>query len=74
MDMFRYREDNTGRRLRNFEYKSEAKGVEFKLSFQVNEIGFNSRLNEDFIQMAEKSTDYSDLVNVIKRDYTTNKR
>jgi hypothetical protein len=46
MNMFPYREDNVGRALKSFLFSTEAEGVTFNINFNVNEIDFNSRLNE----------------------------
>ena len=47
MNMFPYREDNVGRALKSFLFSTEAEGVTFNIHFKVNEVDFNSRLNEN---------------------------
>lgn len=56
------------------EHRIETHGVEFKVKFNINEIGFNSRLNENMMQKMGESGFYQDLVEVITKDHQISKR
>ena len=58
MDLFKYREDGVQRNLKQIEHQVEAHGVTFNIRFNVNEIGFVSRLNEDMMDTMAKANFY----------------
>jgi hypothetical protein len=47
VEVFDFRRDNVQKLVRKIEHKLEIEGVEFNIGFNVNEVAFNSRLNEN---------------------------
>ena len=74
MDIYRYREDGVQRNLKQIEHQVEAHNVVFNMRFNLNEIEFNSRLNEDMMQAMKTSSFYQELVQVIIKDFQISKR
>jgi len=74
MNMFSYREDNVQRPIRTSEFKTSSKGVEFKVRFNINEVGFCSRLNQDFITTMDQANYHHDILEALTRDYQVSKR
>lgn len=72
--MFPYREDNVQTPLNSFSHIVSAHNVTFNLKFNVNKIGFNSKLNEDFINKLKSSNFYEEWDEIFLRDYQVNKR
>ena len=74
MDIFRHREDNVQRSIKQIEHSVSAHDVVFNLRFNINEVEFVSRLNENMMDAMRKSSFYQELVEVITRDYQVSKR
>ena len=79
MDVFKYRDDNFKRSLRNLEYSSQDldntfPDVNFNFKFSINKVSFNSRLNEDLYHKLKRRGSTDDILEVLERDYVTSKR
>lgn len=68
-NMFNYREDNVQKKYKQLDFETKSNEVTFGFKFNLNEIAFNSRLNEDLINVMKKSNYHQDFVEPIIRDY-----
>lgn len=73
-DMFRYREDNVQRNIKQIEFMQDYNNVKFKFRFNINEIEFVSRLNEDIAYQLENSNFHYEITQAIIRDHQASKR
>jgi hypothetical protein len=72
--MFPYRNDNVQRPINLLVFKTNANEIEFELRFQINEVAFCSRLNEEMMSKMKTSSYFLELVDVVKKDYLVSKR
>ena len=74
INMFNYREDNVQKPIRFSKMKTTSAGVEFHVMFNINEINFCSRLNEDIHSKMETASYHTDITDAIIKDYKVSKR
>jgi hypothetical protein len=68
-NMFKYREDNVPYQIKQVQHGTERHGVKFNLRFNINEIRFCSRLNEDLLQVMESTNFAEEYVKVLAKDH-----
>ena len=74
MNIFEHRDDNVGRLIEQISYKTETKGVDFNVAFNINLVDFSSRLNSHFQAAMANGGRQDDLVAALRRDYAVSKR